>query len=411
VQLNRLRLPDAKGKARTWSQFYCHAGRETLVLPHCTGKQHSCELAPLLFHKFRDVYEPVPQVSEGDHGLSSIAKPEFPYAVFHLDSKFPNLQQRMTPFVSNLLKHMREGVEKKQHMMWLVEVQPSHAFIIEQGSPEPGDFRLYQSWMHGFDINYWLDADDLRLCYKFNWGEFGEQKYDKEKDTGVAMEKDLKMVQSAKDKFGRHRTFDESIFEEIFTKLAFGWKLIEDGRMEVLHLFNYEDTKHLDVIANREEWSLRHIFGLEPIQLKLMEENPQDFAITVQVVNLGTTDDFQSIVPRPGTLESDVYSSSKDVPPNIHPDTSLPLIDLLEPLTPKRRRKKLVQTLKELLKEESDKKRSASKEKSKGSDRSKLPDESIIEPPQFGEKSPRSGQKGEKAPKSPPDAKDDPPEH
>lgn len=342
-----------------------------------------------------------PQVSEGDHGLSSVAKPEFPYAVFHLDSKFPNVQNRMTPFVSNLLKHMREGVRKKQHMMWLVEVQPSHAFIIEQGSPSPGDFRLYQSWMYGFDINYWLDADDLRLCYKFNWGEFGEQKYDKEKDTEVAMEQDLQMVQSAKDKFGRHQTFDDSIFEEIFTKLSLGWKLIADNRMELLHQMNYEETKNLDIIANREKWSLRHIFGLEPIQLKIMEENPQDFSITVQVVNLGTSDDFQSIVPKPGTLESDVYSSSDNVPPNIHPDTSLPLVDLLEPLTPKRRRKKMVQVLKQLMVEKAKEHDEETSPKGKGRKKTKSPSKSIIEPPQFGEKSPNFEPKGEKGPKSP----------
>ena len=80
-------------------------------------------------------------------------------------------------FIEKLMDHMNKAAKEKNHMMWQVEILPDHSFIVEQ-SANPHDFRLYQSWLSAFDINYWLSESRSETpCYEAYWGRSDELKY------------------------------------------------------------------------------------------------------------------------------------------------------------------------------------------------------------------------------------------
>merc|ERR1719499_1912888 len=115
------------------------------------------------------------------------------------------------------------------------------------------------------------------------------------------MNDDIERVEEARNAFGMHKTFGPETFEEIISKLSMGWSMLSKDRMAILSEMDNSETKELDIIGNRRAWTLRHIFGLEPINLKTMENNPKDYSMTVQVINLGTSDMFADIQAKPGT--------------------------------------------------------------------------------------------------------------
>jgi len=288
--LSKIKVQDAKGAKRTWSQFECLSGASTrTIYPMCNGKLHSCELASKYFHRFRESYQP--------HQTQPSQPPiEFPYEVYHLDNKFVNVHDKIEGWMQTIIYRMLNGQRRKQHLMWLVEVKPEHAFIIEQSS-DSDEFRLYHSWSHGFDINYWVESGKP-LCYKNNWGKFDEFKYDEETNRKEAKENDVKTLQFAKYVYGGHATFHSEIFGEIVSKLCMGWQLTKFNRMAILQGMKKKEASRLDVIAKQRLWSLKHIFGLEPIRLQAMEKAPLDYSITVQVLNLGKRDEFEAIEPK-----------------------------------------------------------------------------------------------------------------
>lgn len=290
--LKDIKIPDVKGIPRTWSEYYCKTSKGHALLPHCKGEQHSCALAGLLFKQFRTLY-----LAKPDSQKPAV---EFPHTVFHMDNKFDNPAENQKAFTSSVIQHMREAAQKEHRMLWLVEIFPNHAFLLEQGDPTPTDFRLYQSRVYGFDINYWLSESRMDVpCYTYNWGLLKEFKYDRENDKQKAMDHDLKVLEIAKNTYGSHKTFDAQTFEEIFTKLAFGWKFFEDNgiRLQILERMEKWETPALDITGqNKPLWSLKHIFGMEPIELKSLEETrPPYLGITVQTLDLGTKDDFEKI--------------------------------------------------------------------------------------------------------------------
>ena len=166
LRLKNVKVRDVKGIARSWPQYFCRTSQGDLTKPECRGEMHHCLLASLVFNGFQELYSP-----------NSATPTKFPLTTFHMDSKFVNIDENRERFVGNIMQHMQDGVENKRHLMWLVQVFPNHAFILEQGSPRPNDFRLYQSFMYGFDVNYWLSesAKDIP-CYVNNWGFFKEFK-------------------------------------------------------------------------------------------------------------------------------------------------------------------------------------------------------------------------------------------
>lgn len=288
--LSKIKIRDAKGVKRTWSEFECLSGAATrTIYPMCNGKLHSCELASQYFHRFRESYQP----QQTQPAQTPI---EFPYEVYHLDNKFVNVHDKVEGWMQTVIARMLNAQRRKHHLMWLIEVKPEHAFIIEQVG-DPFEFRLYHSWSHGFDINYWIE-NGKPLCYKNNWGKFDEFKYDQETSRREAKENDVKHLQYAKHIHGGHATFDNEIFGEIVTKLCMGWQLTKFNRMAILQGMKKKEASRLDVIAKQRLWSLKHIFGLEPIRLQAMEKAPFDYSITIQVLNLGTKDEFELIEPK-----------------------------------------------------------------------------------------------------------------
>jgi len=304
--LKNVKIRDVKGIARSWPQYYCRTSQGDVTKPTCRGEMHGCALASLVFNRFQDLYSP-----------KSATPIKFPLTTFHMDSKFVNIDENRKRFAGNIISHMQDAVENKRHLMWLVEVLPNHAFILEQGSPRPNDFRLYQSVMYGFDVNYWLSesAEDIP-CYINNWGNFKEFKYTKEQDIKKAMDQDLETLKLAKNTYGSHQTFDDKTFEEIFTKLSWGWKLLEGSRLDILQLMEKWETSALDITGqNRKKWSLKHIFGLEPIELQHLENSDSRyFGITVQAIDLGTSEDLDHIVMNQDVLNSMDNSKWDDFP-------------------------------------------------------------------------------------------------
>merc|ERR1719493_579586 len=68
-------------------------------------------------------------------------------------------------------------------------------------------------------------------------------------------------------------------------------------RLQILERMEKWETPALDITGqNKHLWSLKHIFGMEPIELKSLEETrPPYLGITVQTLDLGTREDFEKI--------------------------------------------------------------------------------------------------------------------
>jgi len=292
--LKTVPVRDIMHTPRYWSEYYCHASRgiklqTEISEPLCKGEQHTCALAILIFENFRDIYRPKTSSKEPE------VSPSFEYNVFQID----NTKRRVTKadgvlFVDKISDHMKEAAKSKHHMMWLIEVVPDHAFILEQS---PAGFRLYQSWMSGFDINFWLsESNEETPCYKEHWGRFDEFKFDAEAVVESARMEDLLTLHSAKSRYGSHQIFGEDVFNEILTKLMYGFEMLDDFQLEKMTFLHKESEKH-DIINKKHLWSLKHIFGLEPIGLMHLA-TPRFglfYRLRVHALNLGTAEEMEQI--------------------------------------------------------------------------------------------------------------------
>lgn len=308
--LKDVRIQDVNGVPRSWSEFVCSTSEGSSIVPRCEGKQHSCILANLIFERFRTLYTPKP--------IPGRSPPSFPHTTFSMDNTQGSISnENRQKFVSQIMHHATDASSNHHHLMWLVEVKPDHAFIIEQSSQE---FRLYQSWMHGFDINYWLsEAKTDEACYEHNWGKFQEFKYDKEKDKNKIMQSDLETLAEAKAQYGSHKAFSHDTFEEILTKLSYGWTMTKEIqkhaklRSAIREMEGPPLTPVREILNQKSQWSLKHIFGLEPICLKSLEENrPFVFELTVQSLDLGTEDMVEQIESSP---QAESLQKTMEMPP------------------------------------------------------------------------------------------------
>lgn len=299
--LKDVRIQDVNGVPRSWSEFVCSTSEGSSIIPRCEGKQHSCILANLIFEQFRTLYTP--------KRIPGISPPSFPHTTFSMSNTQGTIShENREKLVSQILQHAVDASNSRHHLMWLVEVKPDHAFIVEQSSEE---FRLYQSWMHGFDINYWLsEARTDEACYEHNWGKFQEFKYDKEKDKNKIMQSDLETLAAAKLQYGSHKVFGQETFEEILTKLSYGWTMTKDIhkyvklRSAIREMEGPPLTPVREILNQKPQWSLKHIFGLEPICLKSLEENrPLVFELTVQSLDLGTEEMVEQIESKQTELQ------------------------------------------------------------------------------------------------------------
>jgi len=305
--LKNIRIRDANNIPRTWSNYFCKISQGTgsRENPICPGDHHSCKLASLVFDQFKELY-----VHPGESGNSPT---KFPTWTMHADN-FDLLlgivdEPHRENIVTTILNQMKSYSEKKHHVMWLFEIKPDHAFIVEQGPStfDSTEFRLYQSWKYGFDVNYWLNEAKIdKPCLEWNWGKFGDMNYSPDMDSASAFEHDTFVLAEAKENYGGHKTFGEDVFEEIITKLSYGFPLLEEVRMT--HQEVYDSRQYFDLTMNRYKWSLSHIFGLEPVGLL----NPNIvgegfklayFGITVKTLDLGTTSMMANIVSIPEELE------------------------------------------------------------------------------------------------------------
>lgn len=305
--ISKIRVRGKDGTRRTWPHFYCRASVEPADPPFCYGVHHSCDLATNIFNRFGSVYAPK------DSLILPAQYPDrqyFPMRQYRLD----HFDQNKHEFVSAVIRGMRKAAAEKRHMFWLVSVEPDHSFIIEQGDPSPMSFRLYQSWISGFDVNYWLQPENTISCYRDNWGTFEELRYSPNEDSEQQKQEDLRVLEQAKDIYGEFKTFDDSIFEEIIRKLSMGWMMMRKGGITTMKKLNKKEVAQSFIIEQRNQWSLRHIFGLEPISLIHMEEAPSGFYLTVRSLDLGTTEDFEQIITVPEALRAkDVSYQDIDV--------------------------------------------------------------------------------------------------
>lgn len=90
------------------------------------------------------------------------------------------------------------------------------------------------------------------------------------------MRDDILTVRQAQENYGMHKTFDDKTFEEILFKLTVGWYMLGEPMNKISSLKSSE-TAEVRIVKNREEWSLRHIFGIEPIKLHLLENMEHEF--------------------------------------------------------------------------------------------------------------------------------------
>jgi len=302
--LKTIRIRDAHNIPRSWSNYFCKIsqGTGTRANPMCPGDHHSCKLASLVFDQFSKLY--------AHPGESGKPPTKFPSWTMHTDNLDYLLGVVDEPHrghvVKTILDQMKSYSEKKHHVMWLFEIQPDHAFIVEQGPSISGstDFRLYQSWKYGFDVNYWVDEAKIdQPCLEWNWGKFGDMSYSPDMDISAAFEHDMLVLSQAKKRYGGHKTFDEDTFKEIVTKLSFGFPLLEEVRMKQQDV--YDPHQYFDLTINRYKWSLAHIFGLEPVGLLNFPGGFKQayYGITVKTLDLGTTSMMAQIVSIPEELE------------------------------------------------------------------------------------------------------------
>jgi len=184
-----------------------------------------------------------------------------------------------------LMTYVRTLMQGQASRLYCVKVSTHHTFLIEQYGSE---FRIYQSWTHGFDLKFWTDPNVpiTEICEPGHHYEANLQ------DPSVAwmmarvgIVDDKESIEAARQHYGSLRSVSFADVMQLFEAIAFGF--------EIEALNRRVGQTSLVPAAQAMRKDTKRWLGKSAVQISRMlgasEEDDIDFSIFVAFIETSST--------------------------------------------------------------------------------------------------------------------------